>query len=107
MIPKNIQNRPLPYGNNPAQLYQLLDEASQTIRLLYVHPPSGDASEIECTIYTAKLEDNPQFTALSYAWGDTEITQTVIVNGLLPPAGDREPRHCASTHPSDQCQTHP
>ncbi|KAK0640643.1 heterokaryon incompatibility protein-domain-containing protein, partial [Cercophora newfieldiana] len=62
--------------------YHPLDEASQKIRLLRIHPPSEESSEIECTLYTARLDDNPQFTALSYAWGDPDITQTITVNGF-------------------------
>ena len=64
------------------QIYQPLDQPSQTIRLISIHPPSDDTSEIECTLYTARLEDDPQFTALSYAWGDPDVTETIIVNGF-------------------------
>jgi hypothetical protein len=32
--------------------------------------------------YTARLEDDPQFTALSYTWGDPDVTQTITVNGF-------------------------
>ncbi|KAK3348944.1 heterokaryon incompatibility protein-domain-containing protein, partial [Lasiosphaeria hispida] len=61
--------------------YQPLDEASQTIRLLRIHPPSESSSELECTLFPARLEGNPQFTALSYVWGDPTIKETIIVNG--------------------------
>ena len=79
-LPCGHQEREMSKGSET--LYQPLDEACQTIRLLRIHPPSHKTPFIECTLYTARLDGNPQFTALSYVWGDPDVTETVIVNGI-------------------------
>lgn len=58
-----------------------LDAEKFEIRLLsIVSPPEYDVLSLE--IHTCSLDDQPRLLALSYAWGDTSITGTVLVNGL-------------------------
>ena len=68
----------------PAFTYQPLDTARREIRLINLfpdlvasHPDAKDSEEegkaetyVSCAITHASLEDNPQYTALSYTWGD-------------------------------------
>ena len=68
-------------SNEHSSPYQPLDETSQTIRLMRIHPRLKKSRRVRCTLFTARLEDNPQFTALSYVLGDPSITETIIANG--------------------------
>lgn len=46
------------------------------IRLLVLDPGRGD-EELSCHLHPASLSDRPKYEALSYAWGDPAIRQTV------------------------------
>ena len=51
------------------------------IRILTLHP--GNAPDpIVCSLETAVLADRPVYEALSYTWGDPDITETICVDGL-------------------------
>ena len=63
---------------NPV-LYSALDQNLQEIRLLTVEDVAG-SSEIACRLNTISLDHNPQFTALSYVWGDPALTQDIRIN---------------------------
>jgi hypothetical protein len=64
-------------------LYSALDQNLQEIRLLTVEDVAG-SSEIACRLNTISLDHNPQFTALSYVWGDPALTQDMC--GHVPTA---------------------
>jgi hypothetical protein len=60
----------------PAYRYEAIKEPS-TIRLLYLHP--GTTSEdIQFSLSTVSLDDNPVYEAISYCWGDASIVKTAI-----------------------------
>jgi hypothetical protein len=87
--------------------YQPLDNRTQEIRVLQVHPYTDPASDIECTLIhvslrgrpnTTSTSDPPQFwqpqlshnsvaygtngyAALSYVWGNPNPAQTVYLDG--------------------------
>lgn len=64
-----------------AQPYQHKElHEAQEIRLL-VLVPGKDSDEICCKLEHAILSDNPEFEALSYAWGDPSITRTILCEG--------------------------
>ena len=50
------------------------------IRYITIHPSNGASGRAQCTLHQAPLED-VEFDALSYAWGDTSVTETIIVSG--------------------------
>lgn len=59
-----------------------LDADALEIRLLLVH--SGEATEeVQCSLQLVSLTDKPKFTALSYVWGDTDITTPIRVDGQV------------------------
>lgn len=62
-------------------VYEPIDLDQPAFRLL--HLKTGRWSEIKCTIYQAYLggADTIPYDALSYTWGGTHKTHTVIVNG--------------------------
>ncbi|KAK8058152.1 hypothetical protein PG994_008600 [Apiospora phragmitis] len=43
---------------------------------------SSHTSVIRCELIETSLEDPPQYTALSYAWGDADDTVNIEVNGI-------------------------
>ena len=52
----------------------------RNIRLLRILPGDPE-STIEVELIEASLDDLPQYEALSYVWGDAEITQQIVCNG--------------------------
>jgi hypothetical protein len=54
-------------------LYSALNGERREIRI--VHLQSGKwTNEIECTLETVSLNDNPDYLTLSYVWGDPANT---------------------------------
>ena len=71
-------------------LYHPLHPLRHEIRLLkFTHnqtnidSPIGSTQIPELNIYNAFLEDNPEYIALSYTWGDPHKTVTVRVNNNI------------------------
>jgi hypothetical protein len=60
--------------------YSRLEEESQQIRLLLVHPGDGDSTPT-CELVQVSLHDEPRYFALSYAWGDASVTSPIVLNG--------------------------
>jgi hypothetical protein len=66
--------------NQAAALYEPLDSKRREIRIAKLNP--GDFSDdIHCTLFKVSLDDNPQYEALSYVWGDTGVTRQISLNG--------------------------
>ncbi|KAF2141127.1 uncharacterized protein K452DRAFT_229721, partial [Aplosporella prunicola CBS 121167] len=63
--------------------YTPLNELTSDIRLINLLPPSPghDTSPISCTSFAVSLDTWPQYEALSYTWGDANITDTIEVDG--------------------------
>lgn len=71
--------------------YTRLDYARRQIRLLHLHPPdasdTGDIhgitapDKIRCTFSLASLHDEPCYEALSYVWGTSGPTASVLLHG--------------------------
>jgi len=54
-------------------------DGGQWIRLIELHGGQG-SDKIECSIQHTNLADNPQYEAISYCWGDPNITSTIWCN---------------------------
>lgn len=63
-------------------IYHTIDSENE-IRLLEFLPSAN--GEISLKFHTALVEDNPQYTALSYVWGDKNVTQDIKVNDTAVP----------------------
>lgn len=75
----NLQNNS---GNGTGMYrYEPISKESRNIRILSVLPGSF-ASDIHCTLQTVSLDDHPDYDALSYTWGDPEITRPIFVDGI-------------------------
>ncbi|PVH73562.1 HET-domain-containing protein, partial [Cadophora sp. DSE1049] len=51
------------------------------IRLLRINPALDHSDAVECTLEYVSLQNKPIYNALSYVWGDVNVTDTVLVNG--------------------------
>ena len=71
----------------PSKIYRPLDPHSQQIRLLQIFPSSELEAPIHCSIFEADLKDDPPpiYRALSYVWGDPELTAEINIEGTEGP----------------------
>jgi len=60
----------------PLYKYEDLNDP-QKIRLLYLSPGQR-SSPIRCNLKTVLLSEHPNYEALSYAWGDTSKSRSMI-----------------------------
>lgn len=64
----------------PAFVYPPLDDSSDSIRVLTLLPGTWK-SFIICDLTATTFAENPEYEALSYAWGDSRKTKKIKVNG--------------------------
>lgn len=62
--------------------YNYLDESRREIRLITLLPSEDDEGQIACWLETASLDDEPEYAALSYVWGDPDDTTEILVNDV-------------------------
>jgi hypothetical protein len=65
-------------------IHQPLDERRSEIRLIEIIS-SGGSGRVKCRLSVSSLEDNPEFAALSYVWGDPKVTEDIILNNEIFP----------------------
>lgn len=84
---------------HPTDLYTSLDHAKKEIRLLHLHQlqvsfldegyedesETDSASNIHCSFSIVSLDDDPQYDALSYVWGDASEVCHIILDGMTIP----------------------
>lgn len=68
---------------NPG-VYSGLNTNSQEVRVLKLLP-GGWSDVIQCQMSRVLLEENPDYEALSYVWGDSLLKYKILVNGVLYP----------------------
>jgi len=56
-----------------------LDLTRRETRLVLLHPGRW-RDQIVCSLSTVSLDDNPEYEALSYAWGDATIPRFIKLN---------------------------
>ena len=64
--------------------YDPLSQEAQEIRILRIQPSgegTGRDDGIICLLETISLNQKPEYTALSYVWGDPNVTIPISVNG--------------------------
>jgi hypothetical protein len=70
-------------NNTLRSIYAPLDSTRREIRLLELLPiPDDEDTLVSWTISVVSLDDQPDYTALSYVWGDASITGTILLNGV-------------------------
>jgi hypothetical protein len=61
--------------------YKPLDPSKHEKRLLRLE--LGEPEQIvQCSIYHVSLDDKPQYTALSYVWGDSNDRRTIMLEDV-------------------------
>ena len=60
--------------------YPICQERRET-RVLTLLPSSRRASELRGTLRVVSLVDRPTYEALSWFWGDANVTSTIVLNG--------------------------
>jgi hypothetical protein len=63
----------------------VLDPQRRQIRLVELLP-GIDTDDINCKLQVVTLDDSPKYEALSYVWGDINITRDIIIDGQAFPA---------------------
>lgn len=66
-----------PSHPSDGRIYEYLDPAQHKIRILRLLPGSHH-DPIKCTLHTAHLSDDPDYEALSYAWGNLNGSRSTI-----------------------------
>ena len=61
--------------------HKTLESGTESIRLLEIQPREEHDDRIECTLLDFGLSEYPNYTALSYAWGEDEEKRRVWVDG--------------------------
>jgi hypothetical protein len=51
------------------------------IRLLSLQRPSSNTEDVRCDLEVVSLDDHPNFTAMSYYWGDPNNKKDIILSG--------------------------
>lgn len=61
-------------------IYNQLDVTEPHFRLVSIHPASEEEEPIRCSLTTTRMEDAPEYEALSYTWGDPADPEPITVN---------------------------
>ena len=61
--------------------YRPLDVENREIRLVILAPASSFEDDIHCTLQPVSLNEDPQYEALSYTWGDENVTDEIFLDG--------------------------
>jgi Heterokaryon incompatibility protein (HET) len=61
--------------------YMPLDHTRREIRLLELDSAQNATTDITCTLHHVSLNSNPEYAALSYAWGSPSETCMIILQG--------------------------
>jgi hypothetical protein len=65
-----------------ASIYSPLDTNKRGIRVLTIDRQTPEGSLVACSLNTVSLDNQPNFTALSYCWGAPEPKGDILVNGV-------------------------
>ncbi|KAI0533165.1 heterokaryon incompatibility protein-domain-containing protein [Xylaria digitata] len=72
-------------ANLRSVLYSPLDHSRLIIRLIEILPSDNDDKQVSCWLKAVELSEDTRFAALSYVWGDAQITENIEVNGINLP----------------------
>ena len=62
-------------------LYKPLQSSRREIRLLYLAPGRELIAQPSCRLQKVCMSSSPAYEALSYTWGDANVTKPIQVNG--------------------------
>jgi hypothetical protein len=61
--------------------YSVLDPERHEIRVVILNPAKESSAPVTCELETVSLDDNFEYEALSYVWGDPETTKPIQLAG--------------------------
>jgi hypothetical protein len=63
--------------------YRPLDSSSHEIRILqWVPSQDENNNKVECKLVHVSLDEDPDYDALSYTWGDPQPSRMIVVDGV-------------------------
>ncbi|OTA93654.1 hypothetical protein M434DRAFT_395471 [Hypoxylon sp. CO27-5] len=68
-----------------ASIYTPLDRTPSQVRFIEILPCDTEEDDVSCVLKVAELGPDTRYAALSYVWGDPEVTKDIIVNGIMLP----------------------
>jgi hypothetical protein len=60
--------------------YNPLDRSRNEIRLVHIHAALDYEAKISCSLSHVSLDDQPIYYALSYSWGSTQKTRSILLD---------------------------
>ncbi|KAI0856665.1 heterokaryon incompatibility protein-domain-containing protein [Xylaria cubensis] len=66
-------------------IYSPLDYIRPQVRFLEIIPSGADDQQVSCRLEAMELLEDTRYAALSYVWGDPNITECILVNGIEMP----------------------
>lgn len=70
------------FNSTAGGIYAPLDRTSREIRLLLLQSSKGNGeTPIQCKLIGVDIDNAPEFTALSYVWGNAKSRELIEVNG--------------------------
>lgn len=64
------------------RIYRTLRIDQAEIHLLKLKPASSLNDGVVCSLALSSLQVRPGYEALSYCWGDTEVTRSILLDGV-------------------------
>jgi hypothetical protein len=61
-------------------IFAKLDDNQREIRLIQI-VQDHNGRPFQCFMRSVSLDDKPEYIALSYCWGDPNVTHKIFVNG--------------------------
>jgi len=65
-----------------SKIWTPLDRGKRQIRLVHLAPSENYNEQPSCSLHIVSLNENPQYEALSYAWGDPKITVPIQLQSV-------------------------
>lgn len=84
-MPRRPPHKPSPLRDHNTiekYTYTPLSDPELDIRLLRLHPAPDASWPIRCSIFHAKRDEAPRYTALSYTWGKENKGERIVVDGV-------------------------
>ena len=66
-----------------SSIYKALDSERSHIRLVTIHPKDQVSQQIKCDLETCSLDEQLDYEALSYVWGDQGSETEILLNGQV------------------------
>ncbi|KAK6083063.1 hypothetical protein SCUP234_03891 [Seiridium cupressi] len=78
----DIEEPPRPDAANANEVEGVAEDGSSLIRFVTLEDIDVQTNEVICRLETVPFNENLQYRALSYCWGDPKNPSTIICNGI-------------------------